>query len=118
MTGGSDGVEWEKVLRSLPGTPTWVVCDDDKGIKWAVHQVWPNAVIHTCEGHLKRLLLDRLSADGEDSAGIFGRRASAALSDPAKWAAFVADANAAGLIHTTAWLAGHGGASPVRSATG
>lgn len=106
VTGGADGVEWEKVLRSLSGIPSWVVCDDDKGIKWAVGQVWPNAVIHTCEGHLKRLLLDRLSADGEDSAGPFGRRASGALSDPAKWAAFVADADAAGLTHTQAWLAG------------
>ena len=50
------------------------VCDDDKGIKWAVGQAWPNAVIHTCEGHLKRLLLDRLAADGEDSNGELGRQ--------------------------------------------
>ena len=112
VTGGADGVEWEKVLRSMSGTPSWVVCDDDKGIKWAVRRVWPNAVIHTCEGHLKRRLLDRLSADGEDPYGDFDRRTSGALSDPAKWAAFVADANTAGLAHTSAWLAGK--AAPMR----
>jgi len=106
VTGGADGVEWARVLGLIPGSPTWVVSDDDKGIKWAVRQVWPNAVIHTCEGHLKRLLLNRLAADGEDPYGDFGRRTSGALSDPAKWTDFVADANAAGLTHTLAWLAG------------
>lgn len=37
VAGGADGVEWEKVLWSLPGTPSWVVCDENKGIKsrWA-----------------------------------------------------------------------------------
>ena len=106
VTGGADGVEWEKVLRSMPGIPSWVVCDDDKGIKWALGQVWPNAVIHTCEGHLKRLLLDRLTADGEDSNGELGRRISGALSDPTKWETFVADANSRDLRHTSAWLTG------------
>lgn len=69
-------------------------------------------MIHTCEGHLKRLLLNRLAADREDPYGDFGRRTSGALSDPAKWAAFVAEANAAGLAHTSAWLAGK--AAPMR----
>jgi Transposase, Mutator family len=106
VAGGADGVEWEKVLRSLSGTPSWVVCDDDKGIKAAVRSVWPNAVIHTCEGHLCRLLLDRLAADGQDPSGSFANRAPGALADPQKWAIFVADANAAGLAHTSRWLAG------------
>ncbi len=108
VAGGADGAEWEKVLRSLPGTPSWVVCDDDKGIKAAVKNLWPNAVIHTCEGHLRRLLLDRLAADGQSPTGSFAARASGALADPSKWATFVAEANAAGLAHTSHWLAGKG----------
>jgi hypothetical protein len=106
VAGGVDGVEWERVLRSLPGTPSWVVCDDDKGIKAAVRSLWPNAVIHTCEGHLRRLLLDRLAADGQPPTSDFAYRASGALAYPGRWAAFVADANAAGLAHTSRWLAG------------
>ena len=106
VAGGADGAEWEKVLRSLPRAPSWVVCDDDKGIKAAVRSVWPNAVIHTCEGHLRRLLLDRLAADGQPPTSDFAYRAGGALADPGRWAAFVADANAAGLAHTCHWLAG------------
>jgi hypothetical protein len=106
VAGGADGVEWEKVLRSVPGAPSWVVCDDDKGIKAAVRNVWPNAVIHTCEGHLRRLLLDRLAADGQPPTSDFAYRAGGALADPSRWAAFVADASAAGLAHTSQWLAG------------
>lgn len=68
--------------------------------------MWPNAVIHTCEGHLRRLLLDRLPADGQPPTSDFAYRAGAALADPVMWAAFVADANAAGLAHTSHWLAG------------
>jgi hypothetical protein len=106
VAGGADGVEWEKVLRSLPGTPSWVVCDDDKGIKAAVRSLWPKAVIHTCEGHLRRLLLDRLVADGQSPNSPLALRAGGALADPAKWATFVAEANATGLAHTSHWLAG------------
>lgn len=63
---------------------------------------WRRSALNTAV----RLLLDRLAADGEDPYGDFGRRTSGVLSDPARWAAFVADANAARLLHTSAWLAG------------
>ena len=82
------------------------MCDDDKGIKAAVKNLWPNAVIHTCEGHLRRLLLDRLAADGQSPSSSFALRVSGALAGPSKWAAFVAEADMAGLAHTGHWLAG------------
>lgn len=63
-------------------------------------------MIHTCEGHLRRLLLDRLAADGQSPSSDFALRAGSALADPVKWAAYVADAKAAGLTHTSHWLAG------------
>lgn len=62
--GGYDKVEWEAVLRSRKGEPSWVVCDGGKAVKAAVKLVWPNAMIYTCEGHLKMLLEDNLAADG------------------------------------------------------
>jgi len=82
VAGGADGVEWEKLLRSLPGTSSWVVCADAKGIKVAVQNVWPNAVIHTCDGHLRRLLLDRFATDGQSPNGSFALRASGTPARP------------------------------------
>ncbi len=105
VAGGCDAIEWGKALASIPGQPSWVICDDDRGIKAAVRKVWPRAVIHTCEGHLQRLLIDRLIADGESPYGDLAVRVPAAIAHPAKWAAFVADASAAGLPITGSWLA-------------
>ncbi len=94
------------MLCTLRGAPSWVVCDDDKGIKAAVGSLWPGALIHTCEGHLRRLLLDRLAADGQPPSSSFALRAGGALADPGRWATFVAEAKTASLTHTSHWLAG------------
>lgn len=45
--------DWEQLLRSLPGEPRLVVCDDDNSIVAAVSKVWPNAFIKWCEHHLR-----------------------------------------------------------------
>lgn len=59
--GGADRIEWEAVLRSRKGEPTWVVCDQGKAVMAAVKRAWPNATIYICEAHLRML--------GEQRAG-------------------------------------------------
>lgn len=104
VRGGADAVEWEAVLSSLSGAPSWVVCDDDKAIKSAVRKVWPKAVIHTCEGHLQRLLLDRVVRDHVSPYSAFASRVPAAISHPARWAALRGEAAALGMGRTMAWM--------------
>ena len=56
--------DWEEVLRSLPGEPKMVVCDEDASIIAAVSKVWPNAFIKRCEHHLRESVIKRMSPYG------------------------------------------------------
>jgi hypothetical protein len=61
--------EWEKVLRSLPGEPKMVVCDEDVSIIAAVSKVWPNAFIKRCEYHLRKSVMKKMSPYGMTTYG-------------------------------------------------
>ena len=64
VRGANDQVEWEVFLRSLPGTPDWVVSDGSAPVRNAVAAVWPDATFYHCEGHLLRSGEERLYKDG------------------------------------------------------
>lgn len=46
--------------------PVWVVADIDEGIRVAIEDKWPNAVLYRCEEHLKIRCRLALAADGID----------------------------------------------------
>ena len=50
--GAEDAYEWERFLRTMPGKPRWVVCDQAGAIARAVRLVWPEATIYNCEWHI------------------------------------------------------------------
>lgn len=50
--GAEDAYEWERFLRTMPGEPRWVVCDQAGAIAKAVKVVWPDAVIDNGEWHI------------------------------------------------------------------
>jgi len=70
--------EWEKALRSLPGEPKMVVCDEDASIIAAVSKVWPNAFIKRCEYHLRKSVMKKMSPYGMTT---YGRPEMALLND-------------------------------------
>jgi hypothetical protein len=61
--------EWQKLLRSLPGEPTLVVCDGDASIMAAVARVWPHAFVKRCEHHLRESAKLAMGRDGLDGYG-------------------------------------------------
>lgn len=81
--------DWERLLRSLPGQPHLVVCDDDPAIHRAVAKVWPQAFVKLCEHHLRAGAIRAMTSYGLTS---FGHPAMALLNDafrsPAGWKAF------------------------------
>ena len=64
---------WTEFLRSLPGRPRHVVCDDDGGILSALGKVWPATqtepapVVHLCQWHLKKNARDILEDNHADA---------------------------------------------------
>ncbi len=53
MMGGDDQESWAEFLRSLPGTPEWIVSDRSGAIEAAVADVWGGGPTHYfCEQHL------------------------------------------------------------------
>jgi hypothetical protein len=102
--GGYDRVEWEAVLRSRPGSPSWVVCDGGKSVKAAVKRVWPEATLYTCEGHLKMLVEDNLAADGHDRQDPLALGLSKAVAGRKAWEDLEQRAAAAGAAQTLAWM--------------
>lgn len=61
--------DWEHFLRSLPGEPKRIVCDQGKQITRAVSSVLPNSHIHYCEYHLKHRCYEHLKTAGITAAG-------------------------------------------------
>ncbi len=57
-------VEWVKFLRSLPGEPKMVICDEDPSIIAAVCRVWPNTFIKRCEHHLRKNVMKKMALYG------------------------------------------------------
>ena len=86
--GGADRIEWEAVLRSCTGEPTWVVCDQGKAMMAAVKRAWPNATIYICEAHLRMLGEQRLAADGFDRFDPLWRSLRKAIPNQEAWITF------------------------------
>lgn len=63
-----DQATWEAFLRTLPGRPRLVVCDDDRAIVPAVRSVW-NKVAHLCEYHLRANVLKPMARYGLTARG-------------------------------------------------
>lgn len=103
--GGADKVEWEAVLRSRKGEPSWVVCDQGKAVMSAVRAVWPNATIYVCEAHLRMLGEQRLAADGFDRHHSLWASLRRAIPSQAGWEVFEREAGMAGAGRTLAWMA-------------
>lgn len=103
--GGADKVEWEAVLPSRKGEPSWVVCDQGKAVMSAVKAVWPNATIYVCEAHLRMLGEQRLAADGFDRHHPLWASLRRAIPTRAGWEVFEREAGMAGAARTLAWMA-------------
>lgn len=102
--GGEDRIEWEAVLRSRRGEPSWVVCDQGKAVVAAVQRVWPNATIYICEAHLGMLGEQRLAADGHDRFDPLWRSLRKAIGSRDAWIAFEQEVRTAGVPRTLAWI--------------
>lgn len=81
--------QWEKLLRSLPGEPTLVICDGDTSLLAAVARVWPKAFVKRCEHHLRERAKLAMARDGLTG---YGTPAMALLDDafhsPQDWTKF------------------------------
>jgi hypothetical protein len=66
LEGSKDATSVKRFLDRLPTVtePVWVVADIDDGIRLAVEQKWPNAILYRCEEHLKMLCRSALEKDG------------------------------------------------------
>ncbi len=100
---------WRAFLRSLPGAPPRIVCDNHSGMVRAVRGAWPDADLYFCEWHLRKAL-DRLldkhrkpKADCE-AAMALKARTEAAFTGKSFFRPFADDARAAGLPRVTRWL--------------
>ena len=102
--GGADRIEWEAVLRSRTGEPTWVVCDQGKAVMAAVKRAWPNATIYICEAHLRMLGEQRLAADGFDRFHPLWRSLRKAIPKRDAWIVFEQEVRDAGATQTLAWI--------------
>jgi hypothetical protein len=102
--GGADRIEWETVLRSRKGEPTWVVCDQGKAVMAAVKRAWPNATIYICEAHLRMLGEQRLAADGFDRFHPLWRSLRKAIRDRDAWLVFEQEVEDAGAAQTLVWI--------------
>lgn len=105
VRGGYDTVEWEAVLRSLPGAPTWVVCDERKSIRAAVRRVWPKATIYSCEAHIARLGEKKLGLDGHGPYSDLWWKLQRGVKNEVAWQAFEQEARAKGAANTFRWIA-------------
>lgn len=105
VRGGYDAIEWEAALRSLPGQPRWVVCDERKSIWTAVRKVWPQTTIYSCEAHIARLGAQNLLLDGHVPHSDLWWKLQHGVKDEAGWLAFQTETQRHGAAHTLKWIA-------------
>jgi hypothetical protein len=93
-----DKGQWVKLLRSLPGEPSMVVCDEDFSIIAAVCLVWPNAFIKRCEHHLRKNLIKAMEPYGMTTQGSPEMELlNDAFHSPEGWKAFKAGIDGVGV---------------------
>lgn len=102
--GGADRIEWEAVLRSRKGEPTWVICDQGKAVMAAVKRAWPTATIYICEAHLRMLGEKNLAADGHDRFDPLWRSLRKAVASREAWLVFEQQVRASGAPRTLTWM--------------
>lgn len=95
---------WRAFLGALPGTPRRIVCDAHSGMLKVIEERWPQTDVYLSEWHLRHALERLLEKVGGELAEAFGPRTEAAFAGAAFWAAFEADARAAGNHRLNAWL--------------
>lgn len=89
VAGAGDTAAWEEFLRSLPGTPRWVVADADGAIAKAVKRVW-GLDIYPCEHHTAANLAEAAELSGVAAVDEpLIETARRALRGPREWAAYV-----------------------------
>lgn len=105
--GGGDQESWEEFLRSLPGTPEWIVSDRAGAIEGAVSAVWKGAPTHYfCEKHLTDNMTDAAREDGLDPrAGVLRAILEEAQYGLEEYAKADGAAAAFGAAHLSEWLA-------------
>lgn len=68
FAGGKNKTEWIRLFTrkdyDQSSAPSWIVCDNDPSIQAAVREVWPEATIYLCEGHLRTGAQKYAEADG------------------------------------------------------
>jgi hypothetical protein len=95
-------VNWRRFLKALPGQPSYVVCDQQKGLVNAVRRLWPDTKVYPCAHHLQKnaeaylakaglrlgTVADALHGRTFVEADAYHRflRELAALREPAEWA--------------------------------
>jgi len=52
----ASALSWEAFLRSLPGTPSRVVCELHYGQRAALRRLWPESEVYLCEWHLQHAI--------------------------------------------------------------
>ncbi len=104
--GGGDQESWAEFLRTLPGTPEWVVSDRDAAISGAVADVWGGQATHYfCEQHIAANAMSAAVQDGfEDQPGLRQMIEQAQWS-MADWEALEDAARSTGAPHLLTWLA-------------
>lgn len=106
FAGGGDQVSWEEFLRTLPGTPEWVVSDRDQAITGALRGVWRDAPIHyLCEQHLAQNAAEAAREDGlNPREGVLREILEQAQFGPEEWARAEGAAAAFGAARLGEWL--------------
>ena len=106
FAGGGDQVSWEEFLRTLPGTPEWVVSDRDQAITGALRAVWRDAPIHyLCEQHLAQNAAEAAREDGlNPREGVLREILEQAQFGPEEWARAEGAAAAFGAARLGEWL--------------
>lgn len=99
-----DAAAWAALLRSRPGRPRLVICDDDASIVSASRSVW-NKVPHLCEHHLRMSVLKPMRSYGLTAHGsVEMDLLNDAFRSTAGWRAFAAGMSG---ITVQDWISRH-----------
>lgn len=91
----SRAAEWSHFLRSLPGQPEYVVCDQETGLLRALRQTWPATSIYACSHHLQAQVTERIRRAGLVSSALAGTVHHRTFIDMPAYKAFLGELDAA-----------------------
>jgi len=104
-----DTAAWAEFLRSLPGTPESIVCDQAVTIIGGVNERWGQwaavNLIHHCEHHLSERARASFKSDNLDEDDPVRQHFQGAFTSRERWDAFEAEiASRPKLLMTNGWL--------------